>query len=171
MLKRTYGFSHSKRREKRAVWILVPLALIAGLAVPIQFAANARMGQAAGGPVTGATISFFLGTAVLLLVVVGILLVGRGESPTVPSATEIPWWAWAGGFLGAFYVSMSIILTPRLGASTTIGFIIGGQMIASIVLDHFGLLNLPTSPASLPKLGGAALVIIGAIIVLSSRQG
>ncbi|MBV9455308.1 MAG: DMT family transporter [Rubrobacter sp.] len=151
--------------------VLAALAVIAGVAVPIQFAANARMGQAAGGPVTAATISFFIGTAVLLLVVVGILLVGRGESPALPSTTTVPWWAWSGGFLGAFYVSMSIVLTPRLGASPTIGFIIGGQMIASIVLDHFGLLNLPTSPATLPKLSGAALVVIGSIIVLSSRQG
>jgi transporter family-2 protein len=104
----------------KAVWILVPLALVAGVAVPIQFAANARMGQAAGGPVSAAAISFFIGTAVLLLVVGGTLLVGRGESPTIPGATAVPWWAWAGGVLGAFYVSMSIVLTPRLGASTTI---------------------------------------------------
>ncbi len=73
--------------------------------------------------------------------------------------------------MGALYVAMSIIMTPQLGASTTIGFIIGGQMIASIVLDHFGLLNLPTSPATLPKLGGAALVIIGAIINLKLPGG
>ena len=152
------------------MWILVALALMAGVAAPIQFAANARMGQGAGGPVTAAAISFFIGTVALLLVVAGILLMRRGESPTIPGVMQVPWWAWAGGFLGAFYVSMSIILTPRLGASPTIGFIIGGQMIASIVLDHFGLLNLPTSPVSLPKLGGAALVIIGAVIVLGSRQ-
>jgi transporter family-2 protein len=161
----------AKRREMRIMWILVVVALIAGVAVPIQFASNARMSEAAGGPVTGATISFFIGTAALLLVVIGILLVGHGESPRVPGTTQVPWWAWAGGFLGAFYVTMSIVLTPRLGASPTIGFIVGGQMIASIVLDHFGLLNLPASPATLPKLGGAVLVIIGAIIVLSSRQG
>ena len=68
-------------------------------------------------------------------------------------------------------MTMSIILTPRLGASSTIGFIIGGQMIASVVLDHFGLLNLPTSPANLPKLAGAVLVVVGAIIVLSYREG
>jgi transporter family-2 protein len=155
----------------KLMWVLVPLALIAGVAMPIQFAANTRLGQAVGGPITSAAISFFVGTIVLGVVVAGILVVGRGESPTVPSAAEVPWWAWAGGFLGAFFVSMSIVLTPRLGASPTIGFIIGGQMIASIVLDHFGLLNLPTSPASLPKIGGAALVIVGAVIVLSSRQG
>ena len=155
----------------RAMWVLVPLALIAGVAVPIQFAANARMGASAGGPTMAATISFFIGTAALLLVVAGILLVGSTESPTLPGATEVPWWAWAGGFLGAFFVTISIILTPQLGASATIGFIIGGQMIGSIVLDHFGLLNLPTSPATLPKLAGAALVVLGAIIVLSYREG
>jgi transporter family-2 protein len=164
-------FTTAKRREMRGAWMLVPLALIAGVALPIQFAANARMSGAAGGPATAAAISFFIGTATLLLVVGGILLVGRGESPTLPGVSEVPWWAWGGGFLGAFFVAMSIVLTPRLGASPTIGFIIGGQMMASIVLDHFGLLNLPSSPATLPKLGGAALVIVGAVIVLISRQG
>ncbi len=164
------NFTITKRREMKAMWVLVVLALIAGVAVPVQFAANARMGGAAGGPVTAA-ISFFVGTAALLLAVAGILLAGYGESPMVPGATEVPWWAWAGGFLGAFYVTMSIILTPRLGASVTIGFIIGGQMIASIILDHFGLLNLPTSPATLPKLGGAVLVVVGAVIILGYREG
>ncbi len=169
---RIFGFfTTAKRREMRAMWILVTLALIAGVAAPIQFAANARIGGASGGPVTAATISFLVGTAALLLVVTGILLVGRGESPAIPGATEVPWWAWTGGFLGAFYVTMSVILTPRLGAAATFGFVIGGQMIASIVLDHFGLMNLPTSPATLPKLGGAVLVVIGAIIVLSYREG
>lgn len=44
------------------------------------------MGGTAGGPVTAA-ISSFIGTAALLLVVAEILLVGRGESPTMPGAT------------------------------------------------------------------------------------
>src|SRR5215208_3206616 len=85
---------------RAVLWILVPLALIAGVAVPIQFAANARMGGADGGPATAAAISFFVGTAALLLVVAGILLVGRGESPAISGATQVPWWAWSGGFGG-----------------------------------------------------------------------
>jgi transporter family-2 protein len=72
------------------------------------------------------------------------------------------------GFLGAFYVTASIILPPRLGAVTTVGFIIAGQMIMSVVLDRFGLLNLPVQPITLPKLGGAVLVIVGAVLVLRS---
>jgi bacterial/archaeal transporter family-2 protein len=70
--------------------------------------------------------------------------------------------------LGAFYVTASIILTPRLGAVTTVGFIIAGQVVMSVVLDRFGLLNLPVQLITFSKLGGAVLVIVGAVLVLRS---
>ena len=72
------------------------------------------------------------------------------------------------GLLGAFYVTASIILTPRLSAVTTVGFIIAGQVFMSIILDRFGLLNLPVQLVTFPKLGGAVLVIVGAVLVLRS---
>lgn len=70
------------------------------------------------------------------------------------------------GLLGAFYVAASIILTPRLGAANTVTFIIAGQVLASMILDQFGLLNLLVYPVSLAKIGGAALVIAGVFVVL-----
>ncbi|CAN5199725.1 DMT family transporter [soil metagenome] len=148
----------------RVEWILVLVALVAGTAVPVQFAVNAQLRGAVGGPITAATISFFVGTIALLVAV----LVAREGAPNLAGLSGAPWWAWAGGFLGAFYVAASIVLTPRLGAATTIGFIISGQVLASIILDQFGLLNLPVHPITLPRLGGAVLVVAGAIIVLRS---
>ncbi len=68
--------------------------------------------------------------------------------------------------LGAFYVAASIILTPRVGAANTVTFIIAGQVLASMILDQFGLLNLPVQPVSLGRIGGAALVIAGVFVVL-----
>jgi bacterial/archaeal transporter family-2 protein len=65
-------------------------------------------------------------------------------------------------------VTASILLTPRLGAVTTVGFIIAGQVLMSVVLDLFGLLNLPVQLITFPKLGGAVLVILGAVLVLRS---
>ena len=62
----------------------------------------------------------------------------------------------------------SIILTPRLGTVTTVGFIIAGQVVMSVILDRFGLLNLPVQLITFPKLGGAVLVIVGAVLVLRS---
>jgi transporter family-2 protein len=148
----------------RAEWILVLLAFAAGTAVPVQFAVNAEMRGAVGGPVLAAAISFVVGTLALLVAV----LAAREGAPSFSDLAGAPWWAWAGGFLGAFYVTASIILTPRLGAVTTVGFIIAGQVVMSVILDRFGLLNLPVQLITFPKLGGAALVIVGAVLVLRS---
>jgi uncharacterized membrane protein YdcZ (DUF606 family) len=38
----------------------------------------------------------------------------------------------------------------------------------SMVLDWFGLFNLPVQLITFPKLGGAVLVIVGAVLVLRS---
>ena len=44
--------------------------------------------------------------------------------------------------------------------------ILAGQIFASILLDHFGLLNLPVHAVTLPRIVGAVLVVIGVIVVL-----
>ena len=38
----------------------------------------------------------------------------------------------------------------------------------SVVVDRFGLLDLPVQLITFPKLGGAILVIVGAVLVLRS---
>jgi transporter family-2 protein len=65
-------------------------------------------------------------------------------------------------------VTSSIILTPRLGAANTVSSILAGQIFASILLDHFGLLNLPVHAVTLPKIVGAVLVMIGVIVVFGT---
>lgn len=65
-------------------------------------------------------------------------------------------------------MTASIILTPRLGVVTTVDFIIAGQVFMCVIPDRFGLLNLPVQLITLPKLGGAVLVIVGAVLVLRS---
>ena len=50
--------------------------------------------------------------------------------------------------------------------ANTVTFIIPGKVLASIILERFGLLNLPVHPVSLARIGGAALVIAGVLVVL-----
>jgi transporter family-2 protein len=59
----------------------------------------------------------------------------------------------------------TIVLAPRLGAATMIAAIVAGQMIASLVLDQYGLLGFPIHPISGVRVFGAALVIGGVILV------
>jgi transporter family-2 protein len=142
-------------------WLLLPLALVAGMAAPTQFAINSQLRQVVGGPVLAAALSFLIGTVVL----VAAAAVIRRSVPDLGPITSAPWWMYLGGFLGAFYVVASIILTPRLGAATTIGLFLAGQVVASIGIDHFGLFGVPVQPASLPRILGALLIVVGVAVV------
>ena len=141
--------------------LLLPLALVAGMAAPTQFAINSQLRQVVGGPVLAGAISFLVGTIILI---VAAAIVSRSV-PDLGSIMGAPWWMYLGGLLGAFYVCASIILTPRLGAATTIGLFLAGQVIASIAIDHFGLFGLPVQSASIPRLLGALLIIVGVSVV------
>jgi hypothetical protein len=69
-----------EEEKMRAEWILLLLASAAGTAVPVQFAVNAEMRGAVGGPVVlAAAISFVVGTLALLVAV----LVAREGAPSL----------------------------------------------------------------------------------------
>src|SRR5215210_8614004 len=140
--------------------LLLPLALVAGMAAPTQFAINSQLRQVVGGPVLAAAISFLIGTVVL---VVAAFVVSRSV-PDLGPITSAPWWMYLGGFLGAFYVVASVVLTRRLGAATTIGLFLAGQVVASIGIDHFGWFGVPVQQATIPRILGAPLIIGVAIV-------
>ncbi|TDQ42770.1 DMT family transporter [Aureibacillus halotolerans] len=140
--------------------LLLVFAILAGAAQPFQFNVNSQLRSWVGSPVTAAAISFFVG-----LICLTILSFFNGFFSQAKPLTQAPWWIWTGGLLGAFYVFSTIILTPRLGAAATVSFLLAGQLIAAMVMDHYGLLSLPVHEINLPRLVGAALIIAGIFLV------
>ena len=122
---------------------------------------NSKLRTVVGGTVTAAAISFIAGTAALTLAAA---LIDR-RLPEMNAVLGAPLWVWIGGLLGAFYVLASIVLTPRLGAATTVGLVLAGQVSASIAIDHFGLLRVQVQEATLPRLLGTLLIIAGVVLV------
>ena len=51
-----------------------------------------------------------------------------------------------GGFLGAFYVLGSVVTAPKLGAAALFAFILSGQAIAWLAVDHFGWVGFDENP-------------------------
>jgi hypothetical protein len=86
---RSLQANDDEEEKMRAEWILVLLAFAAGMAVPVQFAVNAEMRGAVGGPVLAAAISFVVGTLALLVAV----LVAREGAPSLSDLAVTPWWA------------------------------------------------------------------------------
>lgn len=58
-----------------------------------------------------------------------------------------------------------ILLAPRLGAGELIGLVVAGQLIFSVLLDHFGWVGFAQHSASLPRLAGCAFMIVGVFLI------
>ena len=129
--------------------------------LPIQAAINARLGRFLGSPVWAAAVSGAVLTAAL--VVLGLVMT-RGM-PRAEGGTALPWWAWTGGLCGAVVLTATTTVAPRLGTATMIAIVIAGQVVCSLLLDHFGLLGLTTYALTPRRLTAAALLIAGAMMI------
>jgi len=141
--------------------LFVLLGIIAGISVPTQAGINAQLGLWTKSPVIAATISFAVGTMTLVIYT----FATRIPLPAIAAIGSHPWWIWTGGALGAFFVTATIMLVPKLGATTMVATILAGQMLASMLLDHFGALGYPLHPVSFGRIAGVALVCAGVWLI------
>lgn len=139
----------------------IVFALLAGATLPTQAAVNNRMAQTIGNPILAALISFLVGTISLLSY---ILLTGTPLSP-LAAVRNAPPIAWIGGLIGAFFVASTVALVPKLGVAMTFSLVIAGQMIVTLIIDHFGMLAVPVREISLPRIVGMILIIGGVILI------
>ena len=137
------------------------LALTAGAFLPLQAGINAQLRLYTGSPVIAAFISFVVGTAVLLVIALAL----RIEWPAAAAFARAPWWVWIGGALGAFFVFLAIVLAESLGAAVLVSFIIAGQMLASILLDHYGWAGFSRHPINPTRILGALLLLSGVLLI------
>jgi transporter family-2 protein len=142
-------------------YIFLFIALLVGAFLPLQVGVNTNLGEAVGSPLISALISFCVGTIALLsyILITGIPLANAANAK---NASPI---AWTGGLLGAFFVASSIILLDKLGAAMTISLIIAGQMLMSLIMDHYGLLGMDIKPVSPGRIAGIVLVIVGVVLI------
>ena len=140
---------------------LAALALLAGAMISLQAPINAMASARLGHPLGAATLSFIVGTFCLVTLT---LVTVRGQVAW-GNITSLPPMLWLGGILGAIYVTVSIVLTPILGVGAVIALGIAGQVVAGLLLDHYGLIGLATHEITLGRASGALLVVIGALMV------
>lgn len=137
------------------------LSILAGVAVAFQTGVNSQLRTDTNNPVLTALISFLVGTVALII----LYFVFFRQTPTFPSAYSFSWWKFTGGLLGVFYVTGVVIAAPRIGAANALAFIVAGQFIAAIIIDHFGWMNLPIKSISLYRVAGIALLLAGVYLI------
>jgi transporter family-2 protein len=133
----------------------------AGVSVALQQVLNARLRTELGSPWWAGFVSYAVGVLAMLAVIVA-----SGE-PRLSGAmaARTSWPSWTGGIFGAIFIGTAILMVPRLGAATVLALIVVGQMLGSLAFDHFGLLGVAQHTASPARLAGAALLILGVVLI------
>jgi transporter family-2 protein len=142
--------------------LLVPaiMVLLAGAMTAAQPPTNAILSRESGSALFAALLSFGVGTLALLAAV----LVMRPKLALAPLG-QVPWYAWLGGFYGAFFVAIGAYAAPRLGVASLITIAVAGQVLAALAIDHFGAFGIARTLITPGRLLGVALVIAGVVLV------
>lgn len=134
---------------------LLLFAVFVGGLLPVQGGINASLGNALGHGTRAGLANFTVG----LVVLVGVL--GVSGQLAMPNLGATKPWMWLGGVIGATVVLTILLLIPKLGAAQLFACIVFGQLISSLVVDHFGLLGVQQQSATPLRLGAVALVLAG----------
>lgn len=132
------------------------LVLGVGLAIAAQSPTNAALGKRVG-VVQASMVSFAGGTLIL-----GLICLAQGGN-WISELPNIPAWQFLGGTYGAFAVFSMALAVPQLGVALTLALCMLGQLISGMVVDGFGLLNMPIIPIS-PLRGLGFVAVLGGIL-------
>ncbi|MGR3436093.1 MAG: DMT family transporter [Shimia sp.] len=140
------------------------LALMSGVLLAAQPAANAVLARGLGSPYLATLVS--LGVSVLCVLPVFLVAPTTGAGAGLGA---IPWWGWAGGVAGAVFVTAALMWAPVVGLPLFLSVVVLGQMVGALLLQHYGLLGLPRIPVEPRALLGTLLVVAGVVLIRMGR--
>ncbi len=141
------------------VWLGVVALICAGAALAVQAPINAALSRGLGDATLASAANFLVGFLVMAAV-----CALRGAWPGAGAVGQVPLWAWVGGSMGAFYITVLILAVPLTGALTAAAATILGQMVMAMLLDRFGAFGLPVQEITWQRLAGLALVLGGLVL-------
>ncbi|MBU4465965.1 MAG: DMT family transporter [Actinobacteria bacterium] len=143
-------------------------AVLVGVLTALQARVNGQFGVRLDDGLTAAAISFSSGLGILLVLSAVIPSGRRGIGRLVAGirGRSIPWWMLAGGTAGALTVATQGLAVGLIGVSMFTVGVVAGQTICALALDRAGYGPAGVVAVTLPRIGGAALVLVAVGISL-----
>lgn len=144
--------------------IVFALLLLGGAVLAAQSSINGKLG-AQTGVVESAWLTFAMGA------VITFLLMFFFESPKEATLFSVPKWQLIGALFGVVYMLAIVFAVPRVGTAAATVAVISGQLLMSLLIDHFGWLGnnrLPLDPSR--YLSMALLIGALTLIYMSHRR-
>ncbi len=138
-------------------WMFIIVAVFVGALVPFQGALNAKLSAELAHPLLAVCISFLVG----FIACVVLLQIIQGDWVGIKTLWAIDKYLYFGGVLGVIFVTGMVFLMPKIGIATMLTATIVGQLLVSLVLDHYGAFGGLEIKVTLSKAIGACLLIAG----------
>ncbi|WP_237762618.1 DMT family transporter [Arthrobacter sp. ERGS1:01] len=141
----------------------IPLAVAAGLAIPLQGRVNGALGAVLDDGIAAAVVSFSVG---LVIMIATSLLLPRGRAgmaamiPAVRARKFPPWYLLA-GVIGAFFVMSQGLTISLLGVALFTVSTVTGQMASGLLVDRLGM-----GPAGKKRING--MRVLGALLTIAA---
>ncbi|MCM3742277.1 DMT family transporter [Oceanobacillus luteolus] len=139
-------------------YIAYILALLGGILLSIQGAVYGQLGQVIGQLETN-FYNFFVASILLGLLW---LFFGKGNMSKI---TKVPKWTLVGGAFGVVYLSALIISVPYIGVGLAMLALILGQLITSMVIEHFGWLGSRRAKLNKEKIFAIISMLIALVLI------
>ena len=143
-----------------AAW-LYPFILLAGVLQAAGNSMNGQLNKSMGNPWLAATVSF----ALIVFAFAGLFAVMPRPLPTGQGIAAMPWWAPLGGLTGAVAVFAGLVFVNRIGAGPFNGLLITANILFSLAIDNYGLLDMPVHALNLWRVLGGVLMIAGIALI------
>ena len=143
------------------------IGIISGVAATVQASFNGEIRRRFRSPYITAAVNFVVA---LTLIAIVLLITEHSLALPVTEIVKYPPWIWMGGLCGATIVMAGIICLPVLGSARNMMLLCFGQIMAGLLIDHFGLFDAPVTEMSLMRAAGALLEIVG-IAFISIEKG
>lgn len=141
------------------VVVVVIVGLLGGLAVglqqPLSSLLAGRMGMMEG------VFIVQLGGVVASGVIV---TMQRGGGLT--TWRESPWYALGAGVLSLVIIGAVSYAIPRVGTVTSTFLIVSGQLLASVIIDHYGLFDTTVRQLDSSRLAGIGVLLCGIWLIV-----
>jgi len=130
------------------------LSLLAGILITVMVMFNGQLSEHYG-IFTAAIIIHIVG-----LILISVMLFVRRENPIKKFH---PWFFYLGGAIGVLTTVSNNFSFGRISVSSIMALGLLGQSITGIIIDHYGLLNMPKHRLNRDKIIGVLLVAFGII--------
>ena len=136
------------------------ISIFTGIVLAIMISLNGGWGNISGNYASSVIIHF--------VGLIGIIFVLIFTKSKIKNLKGIPFYMFTGGLIGILTVLFTNIGFSGLGVSLTVSLSLLGQLITSLIIDHFGYFNMPVIEFDKKKILGLIIIIAGIYVMTLS---